>query len=195
MLTHNASLLIWPLILVYVKHKRKNTHTAYTHCFETVSQQSSKLPIKNMGIWRNLECIFFPHKEWSTVTTGYGTCVACTFLHNGHTHTSKSPHLIFTEDVQAQQKVKIRNSWVFKIVCLVTHTQGTYRQMTEWNVNLTQEIISCLEEGKQLQQINLRSSRPLACEDTKNFPGGWEREKKQFWGEMPKTPEGPGAFI
>lgn len=40
--------------------------------------------------------------------------------------------------------------------------QGTHRQMTERNVNLTQEIISCLEkvgEKKQhIQQMDLRNS-------------------------------------
>lgn len=59
------------------------------------------------------------------------------------------------------------------MVSSVTHMQGTHRQMTERNVNLTQEIISCLEKkkgGKHIQQMNLWSSSPWECEDTKDFP-------------------------
>lgn len=54
--------------------------------------------------------------------------------------------------------------------------------MTERNVNLTQEIISGLENKKQaghLQQLNFRSSSFWACQgDTDIFPAGKERGEK-----------------
>lgn len=82
-----------------------------------------------------------------------------------------------------------------------THTRITHRQMTERNVNLTQEIISGLEKKKRkkgghLQQLNLRSSSFWVClGDTKNVPAGKERgEKPQCWGELPNAPEGPAIF-
>lgn len=62
------------------------------------------------------------NKEWAVWTQQHAICVASTFSHSRQTHTNTLFCLTFTEVDQTEQKLKIRNSWVFKTACQPGHT-------------------------------------------------------------------------
>lgn len=124
---------------------RRTIHSLYR--YENFLKRCLRSSQMKMRTWRylRLQWILF------LIDCNNRLCVACTFSHigQGNTYTLNSPCLIFTEADWAQQKVRIRNSWVFKTVSSVTHMKETHRQMTERNIHLTQEVISGLEKGER----------------------------------------------
>lgn len=114
--------------------------------------------------------IYVPHvfvEQGGGCLNQHCTCVTCTFSHSRQTHRNTMPlpdlHRGWSgsgkkKTLEDKKQLSIQNSQAG-----LTNMEITYRQMTERNIDLTQEIISGLEKGGgkkkagHLQRFNFRS--------------------------------------